>query len=154
ENLSTPSALACYGGGVFVAAGPDIHYLRDTHGDGVADIKEMVFSGFGPAAGKPSGEALLNSFAWGLDNRIHGGAAGLGGTITAPKASGAPKVELGRSDFSFDPRALTLWPEVGSAKTGLSFDNRGRKFITDYAYLLGMPMYELRYTLRNPFFLK
>jgi putative membrane-bound dehydrogenase-like protein len=155
DNLSSPSALACYGGGVFVAAGSDIYYLKDTHGDGVADLKELVFSGFGAAAGgKPAGEAMLNSFSWGLDNRIHGGAAGLGGTIIAVKASGAPKVELGRNDFSFDPRTLTLWPEIGSAQTGLCFDNRGRKFITDYGSPLRMQMYELRYTLRNPFFLK
>src|SRR5262249_62364135 len=32
--------------------------------------------------------------------------------------------------------------------------SRGRELLHDYAYLLGMAMYELRYTLRNPFFLK
>jgi len=28
DNLPLPSAIACYGGGIFVAAAPDIIYLR------------------------------------------------------------------------------------------------------------------------------
>ena len=37
RGLSWPTAVACYDGGVFVGAAPDIYYLKDTDGDGKAD---------------------------------------------------------------------------------------------------------------------
>src|SRR5438067_293138 len=39
DNLASPSAIACYGGGIFVASTPDIIYLKDTKGDGLADLR-------------------------------------------------------------------------------------------------------------------
>ena len=66
----------------------------------------------------------MNSFVWGLDNRIYGGSAGIGGVVVAPvEAPGAAPVMLGHEDFSFDPRTLMIRTEAGSAHTGLSFDN-------------------------------
>ena len=46
DHLPWPSAVFCYGGGVFVAATPDIIFFKDTDGDGKADIREVVFTGF------------------------------------------------------------------------------------------------------------
>ena len=43
DKLSWPTAIACYDGGVFVGAAPDIYYLKDTDGDGKADIRKTVF---------------------------------------------------------------------------------------------------------------
>jgi putative membrane-bound dehydrogenase-like protein len=82
DNLSWPSALACYDGGIFVAASSDILYLKDAGGNGLAGARNVIFSGFGGTNPlKP--DALLNSFVWGLDNRIHGATAGIGGIVTA-----------------------------------------------------------------------
>lgn len=152
DNLAWPSALACYGGGLFVACTPDILYLKDTSGNGVADVRKVVFSGFGGATNPPNAQALLTSFQWGLDNRIHGLTAGIGGIVTALSAPGAGPVSLRGSDFSFDPRALTITPEAGPAQSGLAFDDRGRKFVCDPGRPLRTPMYQRRYVARNPFF--
>ena len=38
DSLAWPTAVACYSGGVFVGATPDIFYLKDLDGDGVADL--------------------------------------------------------------------------------------------------------------------
>src|SRR5438477_6532371 len=46
DNLPWPTAVFCYGGGIFVAATPDILYLKDTKGSGKADVREVVFTGF------------------------------------------------------------------------------------------------------------
>src|SRR5439155_26651599 len=107
--------------GVFVAATPEILYFKDVTGNGVADLRKVVFTGFGAATGPTNVDTLLNSFVWGLDNRIHGGAAGIGGTITPVGAPDAPPLVLGHEDFSFDPRALTISAEAGPAHAGLSF---------------------------------
>src|SRR3954454_18729048 len=46
DNLAWPTALFYYNGGLFVGATPDILYLKDTNGDGKADTREVVFTGF------------------------------------------------------------------------------------------------------------
>ncbi|MGH8020687.1 MAG: PVC-type heme-binding CxxCH protein, partial [Opitutaceae bacterium] len=43
DGMSWPSGLHCYAGGLFVAATPDLLYLRDVDGDNRADIREVVF---------------------------------------------------------------------------------------------------------------
>jgi hypothetical protein len=60
-DVRAATALCCYKGGVFVGAPPDILYAKDTDGDGKADVRRTVFTGFGY---EPSGEHLLNSFRW------------------------------------------------------------------------------------------
>src|ERR1044071_5727961 len=85
ENLAWPTAVICYNGGVFVGATPDLLYLKDTDGDGVADVREGVFTGFGSTAQRFNVQQLFNSFNWGLDNRIYGANGGNGGVITSPK---------------------------------------------------------------------
>src|SRR5439155_6629787 len=136
-----PSAVACYGGGIFVAATPDILYFKDADGDGVADQRKVVFTGFGADPSKPDPEALLNSFVWGLDNRIHGGSAGIGGVITPVGAPGTSPFALRHDDFAFDPRTLSISAQAGPAHTGLSFDNRGRKYVSDLSRPLQTTMY-------------
>jgi putative membrane-bound dehydrogenase-like protein len=152
DNLPLPSALACYDGGILVAATPDILYFKDLNGDGVADERKTVFSGFGNESSGLKSDFLLNNFTWGLDNRIHAGAAGIGGLVIERDGKGAEPVTLRRNDFSFDPRALTLELEAGSAQSGLAYDNRGRKFFCDFTHPLRQALFEPRYFSRNPFF--
>ena len=93
ENLAWPSAIACSGGGVFVAATPEILFIKEPALGG-GEVRKVVFNGVG--AGKPlRADALLNSFAWGPDNRIHVGTAGLGGTLSGVDLPNAVGLELG-----------------------------------------------------------
>src|SRR5262245_5977634 len=59
DNLDSPTAVCCYDGGVFVGAVPNILFARDTDGDGKADVRRPVFTGFGRDT---SGDAMFNSF--------------------------------------------------------------------------------------------
>ena len=47
DGLSWPTGIVPYDGGVFIAVAPDILYAKDTSGDGVADVKKVMFTGFG-----------------------------------------------------------------------------------------------------------
>ena len=149
ENLALPSAVACYAGGVFVAAGPEIIYLKDTKADGLADARQVVMSGFGAT----NADLLPNNFNWGPDNRIHASSGGVGGEISGQNAAGPP-VSINRYDFSFDPRTLEVFPEAGPSESGLSFDSRGREYVSDFNRPLLTPAYEARYALRNPYYPK
>lgn len=151
DSLQWPSAVACYAGGVFVATAPDIIYLKDAKGDGVADARQVVLSGFGTTNILQPG-LLPNNFNWGPDNRIHGSSGGIGGEISSRGPGGA--VSIQGADFSFDPRTLEVFAETGPSQSGLTFDSNGREFVSDFARPLMTPRYELRYLARNPFFPK
>lgn len=147
EGLSWPTAILCYDGGVFVGAAPDIWYLKDTDGDEKADVREKIYTGFG----RGNVQGLLNSFRWGLDNRIHGATSSSGGAIRRVGASKDKKPLAARGrDFSFDPRTREIRLESGGGQHGMSFDVWGRKFASSNSNHLQQVMYEDRYIARNP----
>ena len=68
--------------GVYVAASPDLWFCRDRNGDGKADEREIVFTGFGSHAARLNVQALVNSLT--IDprsGRIFGATAGNGGSV-------------------------------------------------------------------------
>ena len=146
DKLSWPTAIVGYGGGVFVGAAPDIYYLKDNDGDGKADERRTVFTGFE----RDNVQGLLNSFHWTLDNRIHGATSLSGGTVRRADDPNAPAVNLRGRDFSFDPKTLDLRAESGGAQHGLTFDDFGRKFVCSNSDHIQMVMFEDRYLARSP----
>lgn len=45
-RLTYPNGVMPWEGGVFVTAAPDLLYLKDTDGDGIADERRIVLTGF------------------------------------------------------------------------------------------------------------
>ncbi len=153
DNLPWPTAIICYNGGVFVGATPDIIWLKDTKGTGKADERKVVFTGFGSGAARLNVQALLNSFNWGLDNRIHGATGPIGGSEVKSTATNAgPALDLRGRDFAFDPRSMRIQAEAGGGQYGLSFDSLGRKFVCSNSDHLQMLLFDARYAGRNPAF--
>ncbi|GIW94890.1 MAG: cytochrome c [Pirellulaceae bacterium] len=147
DDLSWPTAVFCYAGGVFVGAAPDILYLKDTDGDGRADERRVVFTGFG----RSNVQGLLNSFQWGLDNRIHGATSSAGAQLRrADEPEGEPLVLRGR-DFAFDPRTLTIEATTGGGQHGMSFNRWGDRFVCSNSDHVQLIFYEDRYAARNPY---
>ena len=141
HHLSWPTGVICYDGGVFVAAAPDIWYCKDTDGDGQADIQKQVFTGFG----RQNVQGLLNSFCWGLDNRIYCQTSSSGGKVITPSAPERDAIVLNGRDFSFDPKTLGLRPESGGGQHGMSFDDWGRRFACSNSDHLQLHLYADRY---------
>ena len=152
RDLAWPTAVACYDGGVFVGMTPDILYLKDTDGDARADERRVVFTGFGNEVAKLNMQSLMNSFRWGLDNRIHGTASGTPGKVRAVGRPELGTVTFRRGDFSFDPRTLDFRIESGGAQHGMDFDAAGRKFVCSNSHHIQQVMYERRYAGANPNF--
>ncbi len=153
DGLKWPTALICYKGGIFVGATPDITYHKDTDGDGVADEKKTLFTGFGKGKEmRLNMQALFNGFRWGPDNRIWGSTAGNGGTITKPGDSNFKELPLRGADFSFDPELLDLRAENGTAQYGISFDSEGRRFLCSNSNHAIWVAYERGSYRSNPWF--
>lgn len=152
DGLKWPTALLCYKGGVFVGATPDVHYFKDTDGDGVSDESKHLFTGFGEGPPRLNMQALFNSFRWGPDNRVWGATAGNGGIVSRVGDDSFEPVPLRGADFSFDPEKLDLRPENGTAQYGMSFDSEGRRFICTNSRHIIWVAYERHDVNPNPWF--
>lgn len=147
RDLSWPTGIAVYDGGVFVAATPDLWYLKDTDGDGVADVRRKVFTGFR----KFNVQAVVNNLIWGLDHRIYGAGGSNGGVITSLEDPGGEKVAVSRHDFRFDPRHPVFELQSGSARFGNTFDDWGNRFICNIRNPIQHVVLPQHYLARNPF---
>jgi putative membrane-bound dehydrogenase-like protein len=151
KGLRWPSAIHCYGGGVFVGAVPDLIFYKDTDGDGVADQKEIVLTGWGNRGGALDPEGVFGSLNWGLDNRIHGLVNRFSGVITNVHNPSAKPVMLG-GNFAFDPRTMTLSVEAGEGQYGMGFNDDGRQFLCRQHRHIMTQLFDQRYADRNPYY--
>ena len=150
DELSYPSSVACYDGGVYVAAAPEILYCKDVDGDDRADLREVVYTGFGQEFQR-AGQAQLNSFLWGLDNRIHVCTSFSGGAIFRPDVPGSEPVTVRNRGFLFDPRTREYEAASGGGQHGLAIDDWGREFRCRNSDPFKLLIYDERYLERNPY---
>src|SRR5687767_459077 len=150
EGLAWPTAVFPWDGGVYVGCTPDILYMKDTDGDHKADVKKVVYTGFAEGMQRLNVQGLLNSFNWGLDNRIHGSSSLNGGKLRRPAAPDQPLLELRNKNFASNPRTLDVQLENGGGQHGYSFDDWGRPYVTQNSHHIQTFAYDLRYASKNP----
>jgi putative membrane-bound dehydrogenase-like protein len=124
DGLSWPTGIVPYQGGVFVAVAPDILYAKDTSGDGVADLKKVIFTGFGTE----NVQGLLNGLIWGPDGWIYGVTSSNGGTIRNRSRPQANPVSVRGRDFRFKPDGSAFEAISGGGQFGHAFDDWGHRF--------------------------
>lgn len=146
-GLNWPTGLFPYQGGLFVGDAPDLLYLKDQDGDGVADESRRVLTGFGTS----NVQGLMNSFRWGLDNRIHIACSSSGGEVHRAGDPASTAVSVRGRDIALDPRTYRFELTSGAAQHGMCFDDWGRKFVSSNSDHIQQVMYEDRYIARNPF---
>ena len=146
DGLSYPTSILPWRDGVLVTAPPDIIHLRDTDGDGVAEVREVLFTGF-PVANT---QHNINGLTWGIDNWVYaanGGNHGSGHPAGAPEAA----VSIRGTDFRFRPDTGELEPSFETTGGhGIAFDAWGRMFGThnvNHVQHMVFPIARLR---RNP----
>lgn len=98
ENLSIPSTLVCYRGGVIVQDGQTTVYLKDTDGDGKADFRQSLITGW--AMGDTHGG--VSNFQYGPDNWIWGMQ---GYNNSQPIINGEPQQRFRQGFWRFKVRA-------------------------------------------------
>lgn len=77
DNLNFPTGVMPWRNGVLISAAPDILYAEDTNGDGRADQREVLFTGFNEG----NQQHRVNGFEYGLDNWVYIANGDSGGTI-------------------------------------------------------------------------
>ena len=144
----------CYGvvparEGVIVLCAPDILYLADRDGDGTAEVRETLFTGFGLY----DMWSRISNPRWSVDNWIYAaGAIQSGGTIRGPALAG--EVRIGATCFRFKPDGTALEPSSGSASGfGLALTDWGDRFlVTNQQHVLYVAPLPHRYLGRNPYY--
>jgi putative membrane-bound dehydrogenase-like protein len=145
-NLPPIYGLVPARGGIIVACAPDIVFLSDRDGDGNAETRETLFTGF------PTGELErgINAPQWGTDGWIYFGRGWGGGRISGPHLREA--VQLPGSDFRIRADGSAIEPVTGATHTfGFAMTESGDRFTVTTTvpaiYIAPLPW---RYLVRNP----
>src|SRR5262249_17500255 len=124
-QLRHPTTVMPWKGGLLAGIAPDIVYLEDTDGDGKADRRRSLYTGFDIK----STENLVNGLQWGLDNRVYGCAGTVGGTIHSVEKLDRPAITLRGRGIRFRPdQPGSLEPTSGGGQYGLASDDWGQWF--------------------------
>jgi putative membrane-bound dehydrogenase-like protein len=146
DNVRAVSGLMPWKGGLIVTSAPDILFMKDTNGDGRADVRKVLYTGF-PKVGQ---EYLVTNPRLSVDNWIYCSNDGSSGRITSPEHSEMPAVLVRGTDFRFDPIGGKAEPASGPAQFGSTFDDFGNRFITENTTHIRHVVLPMQYLSRAP----
>ncbi len=122
DGLNIPTGFTFANGGVVLLQSPNTLFLKDTDGDGKADVKEILFSGWG----RKDTHAGPNNLVYGFDNWIWGvlGYSGFDGSVGGEGF----KFTQGIYRFTPDGRHLDYLRTTNNNTWGLGFTEAGIAF--------------------------
>lgn len=125
EGLTYPNGVLPWRGGVFVTCAPDILYYKDTDGDGVADEKRVVLTGFHDTK---TAQIRMSHPTLGPDGWVYVTGGLNGGDVTSPEHPDRAPVSYRSADGRFHPETFEFQVTGGRSQFGLTFDAYGRRF--------------------------
>ncbi|HVR83109.1 MAG TPA: PVC-type heme-binding CxxCH protein, partial [Planctomycetota bacterium] len=147
EGLLMAQGVTPWNGGILVTQAPNILFLKDTNGDGKADVRETLYSGF--AVENPQLRVSFPTFA--MDNWIYVANGQRGGKIKSALHPDSAPIDIGGMDFRFDPIHDRAEAVTGFGQFGLTFDDWGRRFVcTNRNHVIPLVIPNT-YFQRNPF---
>ena len=151
DGIPFPTGVMAWRDGILVTAAPEIFYAEDTDGDGVADRREILFSGFIQG----NQQLRVNGLRWGLDNWIHcasgGHHAGFGTDTKIFSAKTGTQVPLGSRDLRFQAETGQIEPLSGPSQYGRVRDDWGNWFGVQNSQPLWHYVVADRYLRRNKY---
>lgn len=153
DGLAYPTGVHCWRDGVIVSMAPDVIYAEDTDGDGAADLRETLISGFSEG----NQQHRVNGLRLDLDGRLALANGDSGGIVSASgyvpggkrrEASGS--LPLRGRDLWFDVETATIEAASGTTQFSRSRDDFGTWFGNNNANPIWQYVFEDRYLRRNP----
>ena len=123
EGLSIPTGMVFSNGGLVVSQAPDMLFLKDTDGDDKADVKQVLFTGFGTF----DTHAGPSNLHYGFDNWLWGsvGYSGFKGVVGSKDTI---KFSQGFFRFKPDGSQLEYMTSTSNNTWGLGFNESGDVF--------------------------
>ena len=135
---------------MLVTAAPDILFLKDSDGDGKADVRTKLFSGFNEG----NQQLRTNGLRWGLDGWVYcangGHHVNYGTAVSIVSTITGEKIALGSRDFRIKPDTGELDPLSGPSQFGRTRDATGHWFGVQNSFPLWHYVLEDSYLRRNP----
>ena len=130
DGLYLPTGLALGDGGAYVGCQPNVWFLKDTTGAGVADSRERIMLGFGNADSNRG----VNNFRWGPGGDLHFNEGVY--QYSQVETPYGPRRNFNTAVYRYEPRTAKLDVHVTS-KLGNPWshvwDRWGQEFLTDAA---------------------
>jgi putative membrane-bound dehydrogenase-like protein len=129
DKIAFPNGVMPWNDGLLVTAAPDILFFKDTNGDGRADERRVLLTGF--AEGNQ--QLRVNGLYWGLDNWIYGANGRSDGDVrwidgADLENNGAGAVSIRRRDFRFRPSTRQFEAVAGHSQFGTAHDDWANRF--------------------------
>lgn len=144
DGLSYPTGVKVWENGILVTAAPEIFYAEDTDGDGIADKREVWYSGFA----RSNQQHRVNGLAWGLDNWLHVANGDGGGVILSQERR--EEVDIRGFDLRIHPLTKQHEPLNGRTQCGRISDDWGNWFGCNNSNPLWHYPYPWHLLKRNP----
>lgn len=152
DGVSFPNGILAWERGVLVTAAPEIFYAEDSNGDGKADLKRVLYSGFLEG----NQQLRVNGLRWGLDHWIHCASGshvpGYGTESQILAHLTGQRVAVGSRDFRICPSEGMIDPQSGPSQFGRNRDDWGNWYGEQNSYPLWHYVLEDQYIRRNPHF--
>ena len=161
DGLTLPTSIMRWKKGLLITDAPNVLYFADTTGDGQADIRDTMLTGF--ALSNP--QHNLNSPLYNIDNWIYLAHEGTVSTQTYEKEFGDEGTEIcypnnrnsprlaknasGRS-VRFRPDRYLLEETSSKTQFGHAFDSWGRHMLVSNAHHIIHEVIGAKYLKRNP----
>jgi azurin len=127
-TVHNPLGFEFWNGGVLVATQPDLIFLKDTDGDDVADVRQIMLQGFGTS----DTHHAANNLIYGPDGGIYW-QSGIFLVNNFEHPWGLSLQTGASAMYRFDPRRHTISYHAGNSPNphGTSFDYWGYQFAND-----------------------
>src|SRR5947209_5704467 len=146
DKLLFATGLQPWKGGVFVTMSGKLVYMKDTDGDGRADVNETWFEGFA----EQNSQLRANHPRLALDNWIYVANGLRGGQVINRKLGEKEPINISGMDFRFHPLTGAAEAVTGNGQFGLCFDDWGNRFNCSNRNPVRHVVIEDRYLKANP----
>lgn len=123
DHMDNVQGLLPYKSGLIATTRTQVLFLKDTDGDGKADVNESLIKGFNPR----HAQLQVSAPRWGLDGCVYFN-NGLDAKEIYPAADSKAVVNVPRCNFRWNPRTGKVEATTGNGQYGGSFDDFGRHF--------------------------
>lgn len=145
DDINYPTGVFPWRDGALITCAPDILFARDTNGDGAADERTVLCTGF--VLSNP--QHRVNGFCYGLDGWLYLGSGASSEDITCVRTGEV--VNVAGRDSRFQPDDGLLQAESGETQFGRCRDDWGNWFGNSNSHPLFQFVVSDRYLGRNPY---
>lgn len=146
DHMDHVQGLLPYKDGLIATTRTQILFVRDTNGDGIADERKPLVSGFNPN----HSQLQVSAPRWGLDNCVYFN-NGLDTKEIYPPQTPDKKENFARCNLRWDPDTGKLEPATGFGQFGGCFDDWGHHFFCSNRNPVMFAVMPYEAVLRNPY---